>query len=109
MKRAQEMKSSRFGTGSMHSGCEAMKLLAFIHLVLGFAISSLKNDFQVQDPRLNLASKVDFSVAESVLIAESAASECLSHGTFLSSVEASQSFLLSFSVGGVTRKVRIQL
>jgi hypothetical protein len=80
-------------------------------LVLGFAISSLKNYFQVQDPRLikNLASKVDFSVAESVLIAESAASECLSHGTFLSSVEASQSFLLSFSVGGVTRKVRIQL
>ncbi len=91
MNRAQEMKSSRFGAGSMHSGCEAMKLLAFIHLVLGFAISSLKNYFQVQDPRLikNLASKVDFSVAESVLIAESAASECLSHGTFLSSVEAS--------------------
>lgn len=44
-----------------------------VSLVLGFAISSLKHYFQVQDPRLAfLASKLDFSVAESVLIAESA-------------------------------------
>lgn len=45
---------------------------------------------------------ITFSTGSSLFskaVAESAASECLSHGTFLSSVEASQSFLLSFSVG----------
>lgn len=109
--RAQEIQSSRFGAGSRHSGCEAMKLLAFIQsawfLALPFPLSSTTWNESARSIKQRLISNL--AVAESVLMAESAASECLSHGTFLSSVEASHFAFLSFSVGGLTRKVRIQL
>ena len=53
MNRAQEMKSSRFGAGSMHSGCEAMKLLAFIQsawfLALPFPLSRTTFKCKIQD------------------------------------------------------------
>ncbi|GAB4855956.1 hypothetical protein Ancab_024595 [Ancistrocladus abbreviatus] len=66
---------------------------------VSFFLSNLKLSFALSHHRKPMRDPVF-----KAMLYESAESEYLSHGKFLSSVEASQSFLLSFSVSGVTRR-----